>query len=180
MTLFYERILRLDLVLACNAASSAALGQCTTAVAGGTISGQRWTLARSPYCVEGDLLINNLTIDPGVTVAFTGNFKLEVAGILTAVGTSTSPIVFTTSAENQRGWQCLFFNQSLPGSQFAHFVVEKATGSGIEINRREMTLRDCVIRNNSRPGGIVGGAGISSEMGICLTQVTPTHSMRGW
>jgi len=114
MTLFYERILRLDLVLACNAASSAALGQCTTAVAGGTISGQRWTLARSPYCVEGDLLINNLTIDPGVTVAFTGNFKLEVAGILTAVGTSTvmDPKCWTEKWPSLRWWAALRMKES--------------------------------------------------------------------
>ncbi len=47
---------------------------CTTSVTGGTISGETWSEANSPHCIEGDILINNLTIEPGVIVQFMGNY----------------------------------------------------------------------------------------------------------
>ncbi len=58
-----------------------------------------WTLADSPYLVQGDVLIppgQTLVIEPGVVVQFAGYYKLKVAGTLYAVGTDTRRIRFTS------------------------------------------------------------------------------------
>ena len=62
-----------------------------------------WNLAGSPYVVQGDVQVQtggSLTIDPGVVVEFDASPKLQVfsGGRLTATGSVTSSIVFTSSA----------------------------------------------------------------------------------
>jgi hypothetical protein len=53
---------------------------CNTNVPGRTISGETWIEAGSPYCIDGNLLINSLTIEPGVRVQFQGNYVFEIQG----------------------------------------------------------------------------------------------------
>jgi predicted outer membrane repeat protein len=65
-----------------------------------------WTQAGSPYQVEGAIRVPEdsvLTIEPGVTVIFTGNYPMVVEGRLNAVGTSADSIVFTASS-SLVGW----------------------------------------------------------------------------
>ena len=60
-----------------------------TPVPGGNVSGT-WTLAGSPYQINGDITIPNsqsLIIEPGVLVEFKGYYKLDVQGRLLAIGT---------------------------------------------------------------------------------------------
>lgn len=60
-----------------------------------------WTTSNSPYIVDSDVTIgqdSSLTIDPGVTVKFTSGTSMMVNGLLTADGTSGSPITFTSNA----------------------------------------------------------------------------------
>lgn len=54
-----------------------AYAQCTTTVSG-IIDGETWTLEGSPYCVEGDVTVINLVIEPSVIVEFMGDFKIDV------------------------------------------------------------------------------------------------------
>ena len=105
----------------------------TTFVAGGTISGQTWDQANSPYVIEGDVLVASLTIEPGVEVIFRGNFVFEVAGILTAVGTEQDSIRFT-KIDSSAGWQGIFFNFSSPGSELAFCKIDSSINSGIRID----------------------------------------------
>ena len=42
---------------------------CTTTVSGGPVGPATWTLADSPYCVEGDINVSLLIIEPGVGIA---------------------------------------------------------------------------------------------------------------
>ncbi len=65
-----------------------------------------WTQAGSPYQVEGAIRVPEdsvLTIEPGVTVIFTGNYPMVVEGRLNAVGTSADSIIFTASS-SLVGW----------------------------------------------------------------------------
>ena len=84
-----------------------------TTVAGGVVNGT-WTLAGSPYQVQGSIQIVNgdsLTIEPGVTVNFHGTYKLLVLGKLKAIGTITDTITFT-AADTTTGWRGIRFDNT--------------------------------------------------------------------
>jgi hypothetical protein len=91
-------------VLALSAALAAlvlpATAHATTHVSGTLPAGATWTLAGSPYVVDGSVSVasgRSLTIEPGVVVKFNGQFgTLWVDGSLSAVGTPEQRIVFTS------------------------------------------------------------------------------------
>src|SRR5262249_40752078 len=71
---------------------------CTTTIPAGLVAAQSWTLAGSPYCVEGNIQVSLLTIEPGVQVLVDGPYEIDVLSTITAVGTSEAPILFTARA----------------------------------------------------------------------------------
>jgi hypothetical protein len=87
-----------------------------TVVGGGIYANTTWTASNSPYLLTQSLVIfpgKTLTIEPGTTVVVTadqsfntGNFiYLEVRGTLNAIGTTNSPITFTSSIPaNESNW----------------------------------------------------------------------------
>ncbi|MES2138905.1 MAG: right-handed parallel beta-helix repeat-containing protein [Bacteroidota bacterium] len=84
-----------------------------TSVPAGNVSGT-WTLGGSPYNVQGNIQILDgatLTIQPGVTVNFTGGFKLEVQGRLLAIGTPNDTIIFSAS-NISNGWRSIRFDNT--------------------------------------------------------------------
>lgn len=161
---------------------------CGTVIGPGLVIGQTWTAAGSPYCVTGDIQVDDLTIGPGVCVLVDGPFKIEVVSTLRAVGTASAPITFT--ARNPPGrWRGLRFTGLPPGSVLIHCrfsysengavlirnstpairscVFEENTsvffGGALEIRMTngDFTLEDCTIRNNA---SLLGG-GVYAEMG---------------
>ncbi len=81
-----------------------------TVVAAGNVSGT-WTLANSPYHINGEIIIPNdstLTIEPGVEVVFMGHYKLNVQGRLLAIGSKKDSIRFTAEDKNA-GWHGVRF-----------------------------------------------------------------------
>ncbi len=85
-----------------------------TNVAGGNISGN-WTLAGSPYYIQGSIRIPNdstLTIEPGVKIFFqVSTYKLLVVGRLLAIGTITDTITFTAT-DTTNGWRGIRFDNT--------------------------------------------------------------------
>ena len=64
----------------------------------GNQSGE-WTLSNSPYIIEGDVTVpsgQSLTIEPGVVIQFSGNYRITIRGSLFANGNSTDRIIFTS------------------------------------------------------------------------------------
>jgi len=71
-----------------------------TAVSGAIASNTVWTLAGSPYIVTDNIDVSEsatLTIEPGVVVKFSANTGMELHGYLSAIGTETNRIVFTSN-----------------------------------------------------------------------------------
>jgi RHS repeat-associated protein len=95
------------------AAAVIALGQPNTALATTHIgtttytSNTTWTTAGSPYVLDGNVTVASgvtLTINPGVIVKFNGTFRtMTVNGTLSAVGTSSNPITFTSYQDDSAG-----------------------------------------------------------------------------
>ena len=91
----------------------------STNIAAGNISGATWTMAGSPYLVNGNITISSLNIQPGVEVILRGFYHINVNGILRAVGTQALPITFkindTTGWYNDitptGGWRGIYFNE---------------------------------------------------------------------
>ena len=78
----------------------ASVAYAQTNLSGGIYTSQTWTLAGSPYIVSGNLVVFEgveITIEPGVTVQFDQSASLELRGKLTAIGTETDSIYFTSS-----------------------------------------------------------------------------------
>jgi len=72
-----------------------------THITSNVTSNSTWTAAGSPYLLdrEGGVQVASgvtLTVQPGVTVEFNSTKTLSVLGTLTAIGTPTSRIVFTS------------------------------------------------------------------------------------
>ena len=81
-----------------------------TEVPAGPVSGV-WTLAGSPYHVNGTVTIPNdstLIIEPGVEVVFMGHYKLNVEGRLLAIGSFSDSIRFR-AVDTQTGWHGIRF-----------------------------------------------------------------------
>lgn len=135
--------------------AEALFAQCTTNVSG-TIAGQHWTLAGSPYCVVGNISVASLIIDPGVVVKFGGPYRFEVASVLTAVGTQQDSIRFQRDTSTSP-WKGIVFNFSNPGSELAYCIIEGSDSSGIRNYHSSPRIRNCTIRNNMtsyRGGGL--------------------------
>jgi hypothetical protein len=93
----------------------------------GNVSGV-WNTTGSPYVVVGNTTVlagQSLTIQPGVSVLYQGNFKITVYGLLTAVGTETDSILFSRYDLNpaNRGNGILLYNAD-NNSQVSYCIVE--------------------------------------------------------
>lgn len=106
-----------------------------TSIPAGNVSGT-WTLAGSPYNVQGSIQIldgTTLTIEPGVTVNFQGTYKLNVQGRLLAIGSVADTIIFT-AVNTTNGWRGIRFDNTPATNDTSRIVYcklqfGKATGS---------------------------------------------------
>ncbi len=94
-------LLVLALVLSFGLVATTPVGAATSV--GGTIDADTtWSVAGSPYIVTEDVIVEDgvtLTIEAGVEVRFHDDTGLICDGVLLAVGSESSPIVFTTNRE---------------------------------------------------------------------------------
>jgi len=92
-------------LLLCAALSPDARSQ--TVVSGTISSNTNWTLAGSPFVLDGDVIIAAgviLTVDPGVVVKGADVYhELRIIGTLVADGTGAMPIIFTSLKDDTAG-----------------------------------------------------------------------------
>lgn len=158
------------LMFICLVISSQVFAECLTTVSG-TIDGETWTLEGSPYCVDGDLAVVDLTIEPGVRVEFSGNYVMSVTGVLAAVGTDSLPIVFTKVTDTS-GWQGILFDHTPAGSQLKHCQVEYSLNHGLRLLDSVQTIESCTFSDNQSS---TGGAGIRISMASASNGMTIKH-----
>ena len=110
------------------------------------VSGQQsgvWTLANSPYHIVGNVEVpvgTTLQIEPGVTVIAMGNYRLDVAGAITAVGTPADSIRFEGGmADPDDFWRGIRVKNPTQPSTFTHVYVERAE-IGINCNNSPATI----------------------------------------
>lgn len=119
----------------------------TSAVAQTTVSGAidvdtRWTVANSPYLVNGDVVVQNgavLTIDSGVTVYMAASANLTVqAGGIKALGVAASPIQ-VLSDQTRLGqtaapgdWKQWVFNPETVNTRLDYVTFEHGTGLAVK------------------------------------------------
>ncbi len=120
---------------------------CQTTVDGGSYGTLHWTLSGSPFCVLGDIQVQDLTVDPGVEVLVDPGFSIRVTGSLTAIGSSALPIRFTARAAGQR-WRGLVLDHT-QGSRLVSCEISLASASGLQILEAAPALDSCTFFDNS-------------------------------
>ncbi|PWU15974.1 MAG: hypothetical protein C5B50_14335 [Verrucomicrobia bacterium] len=130
---------------------------------GGLVNGQVWSAANSPYLATNDVIVQNLTIQPGVTVQFMGNNQFNVPGFLQAGGTRTNQITFRGT--NSASWQGIVFSGASNNCLFQYCIVQNANNSGIQFRGTPMTIQGCTISGNFSPGS---GGGIYTDGSLTL------------
>lgn len=130
----------------------------TTWVADSSASGT-WTSAHSPYMIQRSVSVrasDTLSIGPGVTVYFTGPYRLNVLGLLLALGTVSDSIRFTTDTlANTARWRGLRFLSARDSCRMEYCLIEYGYGTtpgddrfggGIECQTCRPTFSHCTVR----------------------------------
>ncbi|MBW7912122.1 MAG: T9SS type A sorting domain-containing protein [Taibaiella sp.] len=130
-------------------------------VSGNITTNTTWTLANSPYIVNGDLTVDSgvvLTIQPGVEVRVDSTYIFQVDGKLLAVGTSADTIKFTANSANHvlHPWNGITFTlKSVDTSklQYCRFtyadVAIYTTGAKLRISNSTFKHNNIGIHINS-------------------------------
>ena len=124
----------------------------------GNVGDTTWSTASADsYYVVGDVTVpagQTLTIEPGVNVRFEGNFKITVNGTLTANGTPTNPITFTTIIADSV-WHGLRFKSGSSGSVLQNCILYRSAdslnsfGGAVSVEDASPTFQSCTFYDNS-------------------------------
>ncbi|MBC8485858.1 MAG: right-handed parallel beta-helix repeat-containing protein [Candidatus Cloacimonetes bacterium] len=134
----------------------------------GEVSGI-WEFANSPYIIVGDISIvgdSLLVIEAGVEVRFDGFYQFVAYGILSAVGTESEPILFTSNATtpNPGDWYNIdLFDLSI----MQYCIVEYAGQPEPPTNKFAIRLSgNCEVLNNVIRYNNVSGIGAMFESSV--------------
>ncbi|MDP2935063.1 MAG: NosD domain-containing protein, partial [Dehalococcoidia bacterium] len=124
-----------------------------TNVSGIISSDTTWTRANSPYIVTGSILVSQgvtLTVAPGVTVKFDGNYNLRVDGTLRAIGTTYNGILFTSNrpSPSPGNWPHIELSSTSPPASFDE-LGNLAGGSAIRFATIEWADQGIYFYNTS-------------------------------
>ena len=126
------------------------------------------------HLVSGTWVVGNtatLTVDPGVVLKFTSSRELRVDGTLSAVGTASDPVVFTSLSDDAHGgdsnldgastapgngnWRGINFN-SADASTLSHVKVlyggQSSRANLYVVSTPSLTVSDAVVANSGHLG----------------------------
>jgi hypothetical protein len=145
----------------------------------GDLSG---ALGPGTYTVDGDCQVlagQSLTINPGTTFLHTGHYTWNIYGLLHAVGTPSSPIIFTHQSPNMLNkWGGIRFQQGASSSSILEWCqltwsqnvpAPNTEGGALYSNRVAITIRNCLVDHchASDGGGIYLNGANNSVIDSC-------------
>ena len=130
-------------------------GSATTFVEGHIESNTTWTEVDSPYVVSKDIFVDEgatLNIDPGVEVKFGQNFKIDVQGNLSAIGSKSKMILFTSNknSPDSNDWNTIKFGGGSNEKFEIRYCIIEFAESGITMGSGQGTsvIEYSEFRNN--------------------------------
>jgi flagellar hook assembly protein FlgD len=139
----------------------AAIEAQATNVTSNVTTNTEWTPAGSPYVIMNPIAVNSgvtLTVDPGVVVQFGNGNYLVVNGTLMAVGTSASPISFTSASATPAAgnWGFVSFTAGASASQLSYVTFQYGGGWGwgamVFVQGSSPTFNNVTIASSSSIG----------------------------
>ena len=110
-----------------------------------------WTLEDSPFVVIGDVQIpagNELTIEPGVTVQFWGEWSITAEGMLNAQGTETDSIYFDRYPTYSGYWDELRLEQETGNGYEMSYCFIRGANNGVNSIDAPLHLHNCHLDAN--------------------------------
>ncbi len=138
------------------------------------INDETWTAAGSPYLIKNSIEIQSLIIEPGVTIAFTGNFEFRVTGTFIAAGTKSDSILFQNDAGFTGNWGGILIENTAAIDTLRYVRISQASPAGITVqNNATYIEHGQILRNN--------GDGLISENGnaVLLRTVISENANHG-
>ncbi len=146
----------------------------------GTISSnEAWFSSDNPHIIDGNLTIDDgitLLVQAGCEIKFQGNRRILVNGILSANGTSASPIVFTSNqAIPAKGdWRFIYFDGADNGCILNYCEISYGGSSSGMIRVRNSTdnvlISNCNISNSAGYGIILNNNDANPSIMDCTIE----------
>jgi hypothetical protein len=133
----------------------------------GAPGGATWTLAGSPYRIQGNIQVpkgSKLTIEPGVEVIFQGQFWLRLHGGVTWKGNALQHIVFTTPLADRIAAEGGTRTESTWVGWRGVRIAADISGNGIDHGPGLYDVEYCEF-NYVDKGGQVGGDPYEDDVG---------------
>ena len=128
-----------------------------------------WTIAGSPYYISYDHYVDpgdQLIIEPGVEVIFTGRYKLEIQGRLEAIGTITDPISFTSELSHigMRGIRIINTNNyAADSSKIVYCRIEHGKGHDTDPDPIFETIKGGAIYCSNSSNVLISNSSITNS-----------------